>query len=182
MNKPVRVKICAKCGFRNTENALVCAEDGAPLVNVSPVMDLDRDEEEVTTQFSPIPEDLTQLTENPDETVEPPVPRLILELKNTGDTYELKNGWIIGQEHATSKAHVRLARNIPGVNFVHREHCAFQTIRGNWYILPIKAHTAEFINPTTINNNPVEIGELKEIRHGDELGLSGLMFIVKIEQ
>jgi ribosomal protein L40E len=156
-------KICTKCSHPNEITANRCSNCGEPFTLVSSMPSetpVQTHSHPVTTRFD----------------VEP---SLWLELSGTSKVYEIKNGCIIGQAHPTSNAHVQIA-DVPGVNFVHRQHCSFDCINGQWFVTAIPQE--HYTNPTFVNNQKLQASQRYPINNGDRLTMSNITFNVRIIQ
>jgi hypothetical protein len=153
------VKICPRCGLANSELAEQCEHDNE-FLGVIPA---------------------TPYKEKPPapETVLPDFPgrALYLEITGAGKCLEVRDGWVIGQAHPSSRAEIQLAE-VPGVNYIHRQHCRFSFQDDQWRVLAIKQ--AAFTNPTFVNNRGLAPGESAVLRNGDRIALADTVLHARI--
>ena len=186
------VKICPKCGHATPESSGdVCAAMGCgeflgfvqPVpaaktadkqqVAAPPVPDVHADKSPPT-----LPPEIPVQTHSHQVTTRfGAEPSLCLELPGTSKVYEIKNGWVIGQAHSTSNAHVQIA-DVPGANFIHRQHCSFDCVNGQWFVTAIPHE--HYTNPTSVNNQKLQAAQRHPINNGDRLTMSNITFNVRI--
>jgi hypothetical protein len=106
---------------------------------------------------------------------------LYLQVLGSDQTFEVRDGWSVGQSHASSDADLQL-RDLPGVNYMHRNHCRFSCVDGDWQVTPIDQRQLgrDFTNPTAVNDNRITPGEAYRIKNGDQLTLATLKMLVRI--
>ncbi len=154
------VKKCPKCGHENPESEFNCTFCDASLVMVEAV----RASGLGCACSSCSPVETQSL--------------FSLEIPGTAIRYNVKNGDVIGQDHHTSDAEIKLS-GIDGVNFVHRRHCRFEVnCSGEWFVTPIIQE--DFSNPTNLNIQRLEPGQRYKITNGDKLTLGPVTFQVRI--
>ena len=93
----------------------------------------------------------------------------------------VKSGWCMGQEHETNDAEIQIPSELPGCDFVHRQHCRFEHRDATWVVVPIPQAELgqDFTNPTFLNQDRLQPGVATPIQHGDVLRLSGVRFTVR---
>lgn len=104
-------------------------------------------------------------------------PALYLEAAEGGRCLDVKDGWVLGQQHETSAAEIQLA-DLDGVSFVHRAHCRFTLRDSGWYVMPIEQPA--YTNPTMLNGKRLLPGAETRLRNGDRLTLAKLTLHVRI--
>jgi pSer/pThr/pTyr-binding forkhead associated (FHA) protein len=184
------VKICPKCGHVNPEDFDICENKTcreflgfeAPVhiseikdkIKTQPETQVGKDKTEVIDDKQ---QDPAKLSKEKITLRFETAPVLYLDLPGTSNVYEVQNGWIVGQADPTSNAHVQIS-DIQGVNFIHREHCSFDYVNGQWFVTTI-AHE-HFTNPTFVNHQRIQPGQRYPINNGDRLTLSNVTFNVRI--
>ncbi len=167
------IKRCPRCRFENDELSEICEECGEFLGMVPA--------EPASTKPSP-PKAEVLLAKHPEAVpASAPTPAappaLYLEAAEGGRCMDVKDGWILGQQHETSSAEIQLA-DLDGVNFVHRAHCRF-TLRDNaWHVTPIEQ--SAYTNPTMVNGKRILPGAEARLRNGDRLTLAKLTLHVRV--
>jgi pSer/pThr/pTyr-binding forkhead associated (FHA) protein len=101
--------------------------------------------------------------------------RLYLESLDTGETYDIMDGSIVGQSHSSSRADVQLT-GLPNLNYVSRHHCQFHLEKGIWYVTALSSS----LNSTIVSQTPVSKGGRMRLRNGDELLMANVPFRVRI--
>jgi hypothetical protein len=106
-------------------------------------------------------------------------PTLFLEIAR--DTHlPVYPGWRLGQPHPGNDAEIQLPNHLPGIEFVHRQHCCFEHRSNQWYVIAIDQRSLgrDFTNPTLVNNRILPPGQQVLLSDGDELRLSGIKITV----
>ncbi len=176
------VRICPQCGQRNPERENLCSKCGHFLGLVPPVL---RSEVEIAPQ-SPAENRPLASPESQQSGTEPREspqlqpgphgePRLYLESLDTGQTYDIMDGSIVGQSHSSSRADVQLS-GLPNLNFVSRHHCQFHLEKGSWYVTALSSS----LNSTLVSQTPVSKGGRMRLRNGDELLMANVPFRVRL--
>lgn len=107
-----------------------------------------------------------------------PAPTLFLETgTGSGQVFEVRDGYVVGQAHPSSMAQIQLA-DLPGITYVHRRHCSFTFKDRKWHVTAIEQQS--YTNPTLINQQRLAPGESRPLHNGDRLTLSGLTLTVRI--
>ncbi|OSM00338.1 FHA domain-containing protein [Magnetofaba australis] len=201
------IKICPKCGHENPEEADLCEVDAEFLGAVPPTSAPDRPPPEPEAESAAAAPPSVAAEASPSAPVDaPPVvvaasdpapqlssasgvttrfeprPDLILELLESGERYTVRDGWIVGQEHDSRAAHIRLPLSLPGVKHVHRNHCRFVYEADQWRVTAIDQALfgGAFTNPTFVNNDKAAPGATLPLSNGDKLTLSGVTLHVRI--
>lgn len=175
------VKICPKCKHHNPEYATVCERCtyfiGMEQPTTRPRITIGNGETTPpTNRFkSPPPTTSSQRTSN--------TPCFYLEV--IGETYEpflVYDGDTLGQAHPTSSAEVQIPAAISGYQYLHRRHCRFEFRDRAWQVTSIDQQTLgrNFTNPTQVNQHALAPGECHTLNNGDRLGLSGVLFQVRM--
>ncbi len=180
------VKVCPKCGHRNPEyeNAcLVCTcfiGMETPVPAPAPVEDTAQPDADQMQQTSV--EAAAAVTAAPPVAAASAVqPSLYLQVLGSDRIFEVRDGWTVGQSHASSTADLQL-RDLPGISYVHRNHCRFTFENGSWQVTPTDQGQfgRDFTNPTAVNQTRVSPGEALAINNGDQLSLGTLKVVVRI--
>ena len=180
------IKICPKCGHHNPEYENACAECAdfigmeTPIPAQSSVSDsiqAGADDRELLSAEQAQLTDLTASQTGP----APLTPTLYLQVLGADQVLEVRDGWTVGQSHASSTADLPL-RDLPGVNYLHRNHCRFSCLNGDWQVTPTdqRQFGRDFTNPTALNNTTLTPGEAHRIQNGDQLSLANLKVVVRI--
>ncbi|HUW62683.1 MAG TPA: FHA domain-containing protein [Candidatus Bathyarchaeia archaeon] len=149
---------------------------GGPTAAVNTRVDQQRRKESAQDEPEPEPE-MCEPQPEPAATPEP-MPTLFLETGTaSGQVFEVREAYVVGQAHPSSTAQIQLA-DLPGVAYVHRSHCSFAFKDRKWHVTPIEQQT--YTNPTLVNQQRVPPGESCPLRNGDRLTLSGLTLTVRI--
>lgn len=111
------------------------------------------------------------------------VPRCRLVLPGAGVELSVSDGASLGQAHPGSLAGMQLPTEVPGVAYVHRQHCRFLLLDGQWHLEVVdQAHLGRsFTNPTWVNGVELAPGRQQALADGDELRLSGVRLRLVIE-
>lgn len=182
------VKICPRCGRHNDEFSEACDQDGEFLGMVPATPADSAPPEPVLKPTQPPqqvkPADAPQTEVAPESEQEPVTSRLeevrhrlYLEVQPSGQCYEVSNGDIVGQAHPTSPAKVQL-ENVPGVNYVHRNHCSFEYRDNRWHVTAIAQQS--YTNPTFVNQQRLGPGQSAPLSNGDRLMLSNVPLHVRV--
>jgi hypothetical protein len=175
------VKICSKCRHANPEFENICGRCGhfigmeTPVIAAPPSPPAPQPPAPESAVPAPPRRDAATLTAMPRPAV------LYLQVLGTHQVFELRDGWTIGQAHASNNAELQL-HDLPGLSYVHRQHCRFEHNGETWLVRAIdqKQHGREFTNPTRVNQVNVEAGHTHPLHNGDELTLAKLSFVVRI--
>lgn len=176
------VKVCPKCGYINPEDRDICdvSNCGEYLGFVNPVPATDV--RQGTIQEKKINSQESKAVSKPTPQTVPVTQRYeaqpILYLELAGQAYEIKNGWIIGLEHPTSKAHIQLPHISGTKRNIHRQHCFFEYANDQWFVYAIAQES--YTNPTFVNQTRIHPGQRHPINHGDKLTLSDVTLSVRI--
>jgi hypothetical protein len=170
------IKICPRCGHHNPEYENACA---------------------VCTDFigmeTPIPtsagmlehqsaDQAQSITLTAPQTAPAQLqPTLYLQVLGSEQIFEVRDGWTVGQSHASSTADLQL-RDLPGIIYLHRNHCRFSCLNGDWQVTPTdqRQFGRDFTNPTAVNHTRLTPGESHPIKNGDQLSLANLKVVVRI--
>jgi pSer/pThr/pTyr-binding forkhead associated (FHA) protein len=173
------VKICPKCGHHNPEYENACSVcthfigmETSQAVTASPASKSQTSPSIAAPQAVARPVD----SHLPSETT-----ALYLQVLGDSQIFELRDGWILGQAHASSEAELQL-RDLPGINYVHRRHCQFFFKDQAWYVRALDQREvgSDFTNPTTVNQTRIEPGQTHVLASGDQLSLANLKLVVRI--
>ncbi|MGD8931239.1 MAG: FHA domain-containing protein [Chromatiales bacterium] len=173
------VKICPKCGHHNPEYENACSVcthfigmETPQAVTAAPAS---------KPQTSPSIDAPQAVAQPADVHLSPQTTALYLQVQGSSQTFELRNGWIIGQAHPSSDADLQL-RDLPGINYVHRRHCRFFYQDDAWHVLAIDQREAgnDFTNPTSVNQTRIAPGQTHVLANGDQLSLANLKLLVRI--
>ncbi len=182
------IKVCPKCGHQNPEyeNAcLVCTYFigmETPLPAPPPVEDNDNTRPDTGQVQRPSADEGTRTTTAaPAEASSVVQPTLYLQVLGSDRIFEVRDGWTVGQSHASSTADLQL-RDLPGISYVHRNHCRFTFENGSWQVTPTDQGQfgRDFTNPTAVNQTRVSPGDALAINNGDQLSLGTLKVVVRI--
>ena len=160
------VKECPRCGRVNGELSEACGDCGEFLgmVPAAPLREIPPEPP------SPAPPPLPQR--------EPPAaPARALYLDVGGECHEIKDGYVVGQQHPTSQADLQLS-GLEGINYVHRRHCQFGLRADGWYVTVLEQQS--YTNPTYVNQRALAVGEACLLRNGDRLRLAGVTLHVRV--
>ena len=105
-----------------------------------------------------------------------------LEIAATGQLLSIKSGEVMGQEHPTGIAEVKVPSSIEGAEYIHRQHCRFDYHKGHWFILPIEQsqYQQDFTNPTMLNRKMLSADSQHQLADGDVIHLSAVKFSVRL--
>lgn len=108
-------------------------------------------------------------------------PSLYLQVFGSEQVFEVRDGWTVGQAHASSTAQLQL-RDLPSIHYVHRQHARFDSRDGTWQVTAIdqREHGRDFTNPTLINQTKLAPGETQALKNGDQLSLAGVKLVVRL--
>jgi len=164
------VKICPRCGRFNPEYENLCGGCGQ-FIAMEP--SLPRPPEPAAAP-QPIPEPATA-----------PAPRdqgLRLTPIAGGVPLSIQPQAVLGQDHPSGDATVRLPLTLEGAAYVHRRHCRFHREGGQWLVEAIDqaGQGSAFTNPTRVNGQEVLPGQRRALQAGDELRLSGVVLRVEL--
>ena len=149
---------------------------GGPSAAVNTRADQQRRKEKLQKESEPEPH-AAQPEPEPAETPEP-IPTMFLEAGSaSGQVFEVREGYVVGQAHPTSMAQIQLT-DFPGVTYVHRNHCSFTFKDRKWNVTAIEQQA--YTNPTFLNQQRLAPGETRPLRNGDRLTLSGLTLTIRI--
>jgi hypothetical protein len=175
------VKICPRCGHFNPEYENLCAGCGH-FIAMEPSVP------------RPVPHPVAPPTaaEPQAQAPEPPAaqaaqasvasPVLRLEPTAGGAPLVIQSLAVLGQDHPSGDAQVRLPLTLEGAAYVHRRHCRFLLEAGQWWVEPIDQAGlgGAFTNPTRLNGQEAPPGQRRPLRDGDELRLSGVALRVRL--
>lgn len=170
------VKACPRCGHLNDEFAESCERDGEFLGMVPATIAPDTPPASVE---EPVAQSIASgETEAPCEAEldRGTIQALYLETES-GATYEVRSGWVVGQAHPTSAAQVQLS-GLAGLNYVHRSHCQFELRPDGWHVIAVAQ--PEYTNPTFVNQMRLMPGQNALLRNGDRLVLASVPLNVRI--
>jgi hypothetical protein len=156
----------------NDEFAEACERDGEFLAMAPAMIAPDLPPEPATPPGDVACEIATPAPEPVRESIQ----ALYLEAES-GTTYEIRSGWVIGQAHPTSAAQVQLS-GMAGLNFVHRSHCQFELRPDGWHAIAVAQ--PEYANPTFVNQTRLMPGQDALLRNGDRLVLANVPLSVRI--
>lgn len=187
------VKICPRCGHRNDELASICEKDGEFLgmVPAAPAHAAPPEPVDTSTAQQLGPEEVARGGPERDaaETgagtgrhvvlspASMPGKALYLDVDASGQYYQVRDGWVVGQSHSSSPAEIQLS-GLPGINFVHRRHCAFEFADNEWRVKPLPQ--ADYTNPTFLNEKRLLTGKSFPLRNGDVLRCASVTLRVRI--
>lgn len=170
------VKVCPKCGEINPEYENLCR--GCQLfIGMEPSV----------VRASGPPASAQQagdLGEHVGEVMQPAaVSRCRVTHPGSGVELLVSDGALLGQAHSGSPAAMQLPSAVPGVVYVHRQHCRFLRRDGQWYLEAVDQTPLgrSFTNPTWVNEVEIPPGTRQVLTDGDELRLSGVRLRVAIE-
>lgn len=182
------VKVCPKCGHQNPEYENACLVCTYFIGMETPVPESAAVEGEDTAKPAADQEQHSSADKTAAVTATPALeaalagqPSLYLQVLGSDRIFEVRDGWTVGQSHATSTADLQL-RDLPGISYVHRNHCRFTFVNGNWQVTPTDQvqFGRDFTNPTAVNQTRVNPGEAQAINNGDQLSLGTLKVVVRI--
>jgi hypothetical protein len=154
------------------EPSIIAAEPAKPIPgSTRPVIREDADEVRITAERSSA--GACAATNPYDE----PCGLLYLEVVGNSQTFEVRDGWIVGQSHPTSAAQVQLS-GLPGISYVHRHHCQFDYRDSAWQVTPVVQPS--FTNPTFLNQQRLVPGRAYQLRNGDRLLLSNIALNIRV--
>ena len=171
------VKVCPKCSEINPEYENLCL--GCQLfIGMEPSV--------VRPAESPAPaQPVGEEVERAEEAAQPAAPSLC-RITVAGSSVELpaSDGALLGQAYPDSPAGMQLPVEVAGVAYVHRQHCRFLLLDGQWYLEAVDQAPLgqSFTNPTWINGLELAPGGRRALGDGDELRLSGVRLGVVIER
>mgnify|MGYP001822279933 CR=1 FL=1 len=179
------IKICPKCAHQNPEYENACAACAYFIGMETPVSS-------TTAKASPGAGggEVHPQAAEPESAASQAAPQagrsqgqstLYLQVLGSERTFEVRDGWSVGQSHASSDADLQL-RDLPGVDYLHRNHCRFSCVDGDWQVTPIDQRQLgrDFTNPTAVNDNRLAPGEAHSISNGDQLTLATVKMLVRI--
>lgn len=170
------VKECPRCGYLNDEFAEVCERDGELLAMAPAMIAPDVSPEPPASAGDVAAAAAREIVEPTPEPVRELIQALYLEAES-GTTYEIRSGWVIGQAHPTSSAQVQLS-GISGLNYVHRSHCQFELRPDGWHAIAVAQ--PEYTNPTFVNQTRLMPGQDTLLHNGDRLVLANVPLSVRI--
>ena len=192
------VKVCPRCGYKNDELAEACEKDGeflgmtpATADTAPPAQPAANPAVTPPIRECPAPSAPAPAAPAPAAPAVParpapatvtqrfaePTALLYLDMPATGQCHEIRDGWTVGQAHPTSPAQVQLS-NIPGANYIHRNHCRFDFREGRWQVTALPQ--PEYTNPTFVNQQRLTAGQTTLLRNGDRLTLANVVLNVRI--
>ena len=180
------IKICPKCGHHNPEYENACTQCGdfigmeTPIPAPSPLDDTTNSGDDVVNLDSADPAQPASQT-TPQAAPTALQPTLYLQVLGSDQIFEVRDGWTVGQFHASSTAQLQL-RDLPGVHYLHRNHCRFSCPDGNWAVTPTdqRQFGRDFTNPTVLNHTTLTPGEAHRVENGDQLSLANLKVVIRI--
>lgn len=173
------VKACPRCGHLNDEFAEACEQDGEFLGMVPAMSAPEPPPETECGAYTPGAEEAAG-QDTPETAVPEPVCEKIQALyleAESGITYEVRSGWVAGQEHPTSAAQVQLT-GVPGLNYVHRSHCQFELRPDGWHVIAVAQ--PEYTNATFVNQTRLMPGQDAVLHNGDRLVLANVPLQIRI--
>ncbi len=180
------IKICPKCGQHNPEYENVCTVCTDFIGMETPIPAPSPASEPALTSAGVLEHqsaDQSRLISATASQAAPAQlqPTLYLQLLGSKQIFEVHDGWTVGQSHASSTADLQL-RDLPGINYLHRNHCRFSCLNGDWQVTPIDQRQLgrDFTNPTAVNHATLPPGEAYSIKNGDQLSLANLKVVVRI--
>ena len=180
------IKICPKCGHHNPEyenTCVLCADFvGMETPVVAPSAATESADTRVEGAEIQTADQVPPSRQTAPQTVPaPPQATLYLQVLGDDQIFEVRDGWTVGQSHASSTADLQL-RDLPGIHYLHRMHCRFSCANGEWQVTPIdqRQFGRDFTNPTAVNQTTLTPGEAHCIDNGDQLSLASLKFVVRI--
>jgi len=180
------IKICPKCGHHNPEYENACAVCTdfigmeTPIPAQSPAVEPTQTSAGVLEAQSADQVQLTAVTAS--QTAPARLQStLYLQVLGSDQIFEVCDGWTVGQSHVSGTADLQL-RDLPGIHYLHRNHCRFSCLNGNWQVTPTdqRQFGRDFTNPTALNNTTLTPGEAHRIKNGDQLSLANLKLVVRI--
>ena len=163
------VKECPRCARMNDEVSEACSDCGE-FLGMIPAIPRPEAPPEPSPPATPPP--LPQR-----EAPASPAQALYLDLD--GACHEIRDGYVVGQQHPTSQADVQLG-DLDGINYVHRSHCRFELRDDGWYVTALEQPT--YTNPTYVNQRALAAGEACVLHNGDRLRLAGVTLHVRVVQ
>jgi len=183
------VKVCPKCKHGNPEYLNVCEKcqqfigmEVPVAKNTIPEVVKNKASEEQQKAPAPPQQSIADDTTNSSPLEKTSQPFMYLELADNGQLLTIKSGDVLGQDHPTGIAEVKIPKHIQGVEFVHRQHCQFYFEEDKWYLqaLDQTRFQHEFTNPTLLNRTALKTEARQQLSHGDVLHLSSLKFNVRL--
>jgi pSer/pThr/pTyr-binding forkhead associated (FHA) protein len=180
------IKICPRCGQHNPEYENACVECSDFIGMETPIPSpLSLGEAQATSagalghQSSDQAQAATVIAQQ--SALAQLQPTLYLQVLGSEQVFEVRDGWTVGQSHASGTADLQL-RDLSGIKYVHRNHCRFSCLNGDWYITPTdqRQFGRDFTNPTVLNQTTLTPGEAHGIENGDRLSLANLKVVVRI--
>jgi len=174
---PEFVKICPKCGEINPEYENLCR--GCQLfIGMEPSVVRPAEAPEATGQGAGDGEQAG------DAQRAAALPRCRVILAEAGLQLPVSDRALLGQAYPGSPAGMQLPADVPGVAYVHRQHCRFVLQDSQWYLEAVDQAPLgqSFTNPTWINGVELAAGGRRALADGDELRLSGVRLRVVIER
>lgn len=180
------VKICPKCGHHNPEYENACAQCACFIGMETPVSAPSTLSEPGRRGSAPVQHPSAADSGVTSASAPQPAPgqvpsTLYLQVLGSRQIFEVHDGWTVGQSHATSSAELQL-RDLPGIQYVHRDHCRFSCLDGAWQVTATdqRQFGRDFTNPTTINQTRLAPGAAQGLKNGDQLSLAQLKLVVRI--
>jgi len=180
------IKICPKCGHHNPEyeNACTLCTDFIGMETPIPAPPSASEPQpggDGVVEHQSADQAQASTEAAPQAAVAQPQPTLYLQVLGSEQIFEVRDGWVVGQAHASSTADLQL-RDLPGVHYLHRNHCRFSCLNGDWQITPTdqRQFGRDFTNPTAVNQATLTAGEAHGIKNGDQLSLANLKLVVRI--
>jgi hypothetical protein len=184
---PIFIKVCPKCGHHNPEYENACAVCTDFIGMETPIPAPSSASQPQPASAGELEDDqsIGQLqtgTVTAPQTARAQMqPTLYLQVLGSEQIFEVRDGWTVGQSHTSSTADLQL-RDLPGINYLHRNHCRFSCLNGDWQVTPIdqRQFGRDFTNPTAVNHAILPPGEAHSIKNGDQLSLANLKVVVRI--
>lgn len=169
------IKICPQCGQQNPEYENLCSACGHFIAMESAVPKQPAKPKDSAAK--PKMPATTSRSQPSEETAS-----FYLHVEQTGQLHTVKSGWVIGQAHSSSTAHIQLAAELDGCRYVHRQHAQFSYQDGHWWVTALdqKAFQRDFSNPSFLNQQPLELEKPHILQDGDRLVLSNVVLFVKM--
>lgn len=182
------VIVCPQCTHRNAEDVSppLCEKCGAFIGDVGAEEEKESEAGScaAATPTPPIPSPAPQQYRGAAPALEVTQRGAASELRviliANGRCLAVQSGQVIGMEHPTGDADVRIS-GVPGWEYVHRRHCTVEAVNGRWTIRPVDqiSRGGKFNNATCVNGVPVPPGATHPLKAGDRISLHTVELLVQ---
>ncbi len=173
------VRICPKCGMVNPEYENLCTACDQ-FIGMEGAVPVPR--ETAPPEPEPEPGGPQPARDQATRRYVPEAESFFLQLQDGDLLLTATAGSELGQSHASSDAGLQIPDTVAGSRYLHRRHCRFEWVKGQWLVTAIdqSASGSEFTNPTFVNQHRLAPGDSHPLSDGDQLRLSGVTFSVRM--